>query len=442
MHQDDQVCKSTKKQPWVVPVSKTAVNTFNPIRNVVDTMIIKPNPDIKVIKLTVGDPSIFGNLPPCEKHVEAFSDAVKSYKENGYKLAHGTPEACEAVARYCSTPKYTVNAQDVVLTSGCSGAIEIAIDLLVDYGDNILIPRPGFSLYQCICGSKGIETRPYQLVPEKGWEVDLEGMSSQIDERTKLIVVINPSNPCGSVYTKEHLEAILDVAEKHQIPILCDEVYAYVTFGDRPFYSMGCVTKNVPVLTVGGIAKRFLAPGWRLGWVVIHDRNNAFGEEVRASLRRLCQRVLGPCAPLQAALPIMLSDNQPEFFEKPLTLMRSVSEIFYDSFSSIPELFPVRAYGAMYMLIGINIDKLTGIKDDVEFTQLLMSEQSVFCLPAKCFQYPNFIRVVLTCPVDIAREACARIERFCQDHRKNWLRNGLDENCDHKRRGDVQCNGI
>ncbi|XP_028392037.1 tyrosine aminotransferase-like [Dendronephthya gigantea] len=404
---------------WNVSISKTAENTFNPIRNVVDTMTIEPNPDIKLISLTVGDPCVFGNLPPNEKCVQAFCDAIKSSKEDGYRPGHGTPVAREAVAKYFSTPEYTVNSEDVMLASGCSGAIELAIDVLADAGDNVLIPQPGFSLYDCLCGSKGIEIRHYRLIPEKCWEADLEAMTSLINEKTKCIVVINPSNPCGSVYTKEHLEAILAVAEKHKIPILCDEVYAFVTYGDRPFYSMGKLTKTVPVLTVGGIGKRFLVPGWRLGWVIVHDRNKIFGEEVRAGLRRLSQRVLGPCCPLQAALPVILSECQPEFFQKTLTLMKTISGIFYESCSAIPELFPVKAFGAMYMLIGINIDKLTGVKDDVEFTQLLMSEQSVFCLPAKCFQCPNFFRVVLTCPEDIAREACARMAKFCQDHRKS-----------------------
>ena len=415
-----------KPMHWKVPVSKTAENTFNPIRNVVDTMVLEPNPDMEVIRLTIGDPTIFGNLPPSEKSVEAFCNAVRSGKDNGYQPAHGNVKARNAVAKYCSTPDYTVDSEDVILACGCSGAIELAIDVLADSGDNILVPRPGFSLYKCLCGSKGVETRLYGLIPEKFWEADLEEMVSLIDERTKMIVVINPSNPCGSVYTKEHLEAILDVAERYQIPILCDEVYAYVTFGEREFYSMGALTKNVPILTVGGTAKRFLVPGWRMGWVVVHDRKEIFGKEIAAGLRRLSQRVLGPSSALQGALPVILSECKPEFFEKTLSLMKKTSGIFYEKLSAIPELYPVKSFGAMYMLIGVKVEQLHGINNDVEFTQILMSEQSVFVLPAKCFEYPNFIRVVLTVPEKIVIEACERIAQFCKDHRmdKNGLTNG------------------
>ncbi|XP_046843428.1 tyrosine aminotransferase-like isoform X4 [Xenia sp. Carnegie-2017] len=409
---------------WDIPVSYTAQNTFNPIRNVVETMHIEENPQLEVIRLTVGDPTVFGNLPPSEECFRALCDAIKSGKNNGYKPAYGCKEARNAVAKYSSTPEYIVDAEDFVLASGCSGAIEIAMNALVDRGDNILIPRPGFSLYKCICGSRGIEARSYKLFPENGWEVDLDDMASLIDERTKLIVVVNPSNPCGSVYKREHLEEILNIAEKYRVPVLCDEVYAHVTFGKEPFHSMGSLTKNVPVLVVGGIAKRFLVPGWRIGWIVIHDRNDSFGFKIRQALRRLCQVIVGPCSVIQAALPTILSDCPTQFFEKTLNLMKKTSNIFYESLSLLPELYPVRSQGAMYMLIGIKVDRLHSVKDDVDFTQKLMAEQSVFVLPATCFQCPNFFRVVLTCPVEVARVACERIAQFCRDHRKNALTNG------------------
>ncbi|XP_046856539.1 tyrosine aminotransferase-like isoform X5 [Xenia sp. Carnegie-2017] len=371
------VCRMSTCEPrdWDIPVSYTAQNTFNPIRNVVETMHIEENPQLEVIRLTVG----------CK-------------------------EARNAVAKYSSTPEYIVDAEDVVLASGCSGAIEIALSALVDRGYNILIPRPGFSLYKCICGSRGIEARSYKLFPENGWEADLDGMASLIDERTKLIVVVNPSNPCGSVYKREHLEEILNIAEKYRVPVLCDEVYAHVTFGKEPFHSMGSLTKNVPVLVVGGIAKRFLVPGWRIGWIVIHDRNNSFGFKIRQALRRLCQVIVGPCSVIQAALPTILSDCPTQFFEKTLNLMKKTSNIFYESLSLLSELYPVRSQGAMYMLIGIKVDRLHNVKDDVDFTQKLMAEQSVLFCQQRVFNAPTFFALSSHVPWK-SRESLARGSR-------------------------------
>ncbi|XP_046842525.1 tyrosine aminotransferase-like isoform X1 [Xenia sp. Carnegie-2017] len=281
----------------------------------------------------------------------------KVRKNNGYKPAHGCKEARNAVAKYSSTPEYIVDAE-----------------------------------------------------PENGWEVDLDDMASLIDERTKLIVVVNTSNPCGSVYKRKHLEIILNIAEKYRVPVLCDEVYAHVTFGKEPFHSMGSLTKNVPVLVVGGIAKRFLVPGWRIGWIVIHDRNDSFGFKIRQALRRLCQVIVGPCSVIRAALPTILSDCPTQFFEKTLNLMKKTSNIFYESLSLLPELYPVRSQGAMYMLIGIKVDRLHNVKDDVDFTQKLMAEQSVLFCQQRVFNAPTFFALSSHVPWK-SRESLARGSR-------------------------------
>jgi tyrosine aminotransferase len=118
--------------------------------------------------------------------------------------------------------------------------------------------------------------------PHRNWEVDLEDLERQIDSNTSMIIVNNPSNPCGSVYSREHLQAILKVASRRRIPIVSDEIYDRLIFDTKStFYSLGPLSIDVPILVVGGIAKVYLAPGWRLGWVIIHDRHKAFSAEVR-----------------------------------------------------------------------------------------------------------------------------------------------------------------
>jgi tyrosine aminotransferase len=106
----------------------------------------------------------------------------------------------------------------------------------------------------------------------------LEHLESLIDGNTAGILVNNPSNPCGSVYSKEHLQAILKLAEKHHVPIVADEIYGDIVFKGSEFHSMASLTSTVPILAVGGIAKAFVVPGWRVGWILIHDRNNLFRE--------------------------------------------------------------------------------------------------------------------------------------------------------------------
>jgi len=154
--------------------------------------------------------------------------------------------------------------------TGCSGALDLAISVIINEGDNLLVPVPGFPLYQVIKDSLGGSVRHYPLIPEKDWECDLVKMEEVIDARTKAILIKNPSNPCGSNFSKEHLEGIVAVASRHGLPIIADEIYGGCVFNGE-FTPIHEVRQNVPVLTMGGLAKEFVVPGWRAGWVVLHD---------------------------------------------------------------------------------------------------------------------------------------------------------------------------
>ncbi|KAG7281521.1 hypothetical protein CRUP_007555 [Coryphaenoides rupestris] len=199
----------TRRQRWAVRPSEVAVNTCNPIRAIVDGMKLTPNPDKAMISLSIGDPTVFGNLPPDDSVLQALKEAVDSKRFNGYAPSVGYQKSREAVANFYTSPLAPLEAKDVVLTSGCSQAIELCIRVLSNAGDNILIPCPGFSLYKTVAAALGINIKLYNLLPEKSWEVDLEHLESLIDEKTSCLVLTNPSNPCGSVYNKEHLQVNL-----------------------------------------------------------------------------------------------------------------------------------------------------------------------------------------------------------------------------------------
>ena len=141
----------------------------------------------------------------------------------------------------------------------------------------------------------------------------MEHLESLIDERTRAILVNNPSNPCGSVYSEAHLSAILRVAEAHRVPIIADEIYENMCFGNNKFYPMASLTETVPILTVGGLAKNFLVPGWRLGWVIVYDHNGVLRREVLPALVSLSQLVLGANSLIQGALPDILTKTPKSF---------------------------------------------------------------------------------------------------------------------------------
>lgn len=251
-------------------------------------------------KPQLGDPTAHNNFPTCQVAVDAIKSALDSPSmAAGYVNACGTPEARESIASYHSCPEsnLVVDPDDVVVASGCSGALELAITALLDEGSVLLVPRPGFPIYQVIAESHGASIAYYDLDPNKNWECNLEHVEQVINriERKHIlsstsspfensaaanivrgIVVNNPGNPTGSVYSQNHLCEILRLAERYRLPIIADEVYGDLTYGEALFHPLAQVASSiqsqVPIITVSGIGKQFLVPGWRLGWLVFHDK--------------------------------------------------------------------------------------------------------------------------------------------------------------------------
>ncbi|KYQ96801.1 tyrosine transaminase [Tieghemostelium lacteum] len=411
---------NTNYREWNIKPTIAANNTTNPIRAIVDNGKYKPNPSKSLIPLSIGDPCVFGNLNVEQSVNQVLKQNIDSMKYNGYPPSIGYEPARNAVAKFVETPTSPLIASDIILASGASGAIEIALSSLLNPGDNILIPKPGFSLYECQSKNKGFELRFYNLLPNKSWEIDITHLRSLIDNKTKAILINNPSNPCGSVYTREHLLDILAVADEFCLPILADEIYCSMTFGETQFIPIASLTSTVPVLAIGGIAKRFLVPGWRLGWIAIHDRNSILGADFKRSIISLSQIILGPNSLIQSILPTILDVNNEgiqKFFKEVNKTLECHSNLTVELLSKVDGLSPIVSHGAMYQMVGIDTKKFKDIDNDVTFMGKLLEEESVFVLPGTVFGLPNFFRIVFCAPEDKLRDAYKRMEDFCQRHK-------------------------
>ncbi|KAG0258746.1 hypothetical protein DFQ27_004475 [Actinomortierella ambigua] len=404
------------RSSWKVPASIVAKRTSNPIRAIVDHIKVKPNPEKSMISLALGDPTLFGNFKIHQSCTDAVAKQLHSYKANGYPPSTGYMASRQAIADRFTRPDAPLTGQDIIITSGCSGALDMCIGVLCNEGDNILLPRPGFSLYQTLADSKGIEVRYYDLLPEKNWEMDLKQLESLIDERTATVVMNNPSNPCGSVFSKQHLLDFLAVCDKHHLPAIADEIYCDLVFSGQEFFPLASLTTTVPVLSVGGLAKKYLVPGWRVGWVSIHDRNNIFASEVREGLNSLSQLILGSNSLIQAALPDILNHTDEAFYHDTRVELEALAKLSTDILSKVPGLKVIVPQGAMYVMIAINIAEFKDIPNDIIFTEKLLGEESVMCLPGSVFQCPNFIRIVFTSPPEVLRDAYQRMAEFCARH--------------------------
>lgn len=410
----------SKKSSWSVEASVMAKTTFNPIRNILETMDLKPNPEKPMISLSIGDPTVFGNLEPPKVVLDAIAESVLSGKRNGYAPSTGYVESRQAVANHINkNPNLSITADDVILCSGCSCSLDLCITVLANPGDNILVPRPGFPLYSTLAKGLGINTKEYNLLPEENWMVDLDHMEAMIDEHTKAIVINNPSNPCGSVFDEAHLKDILDIAERHCIPIIADEIYEHFVFegANKTYVPMASLTSTVPILSCGGLTKRYLIPGWRMGWITIHDAQGIFtAGDVRHGLQCLSQRIIGSNTLVQGALPKILEETPQSFYKDTLKVIEFNAKLAYDRLKRVPGLKPVMPEGAMYMMVGIDLKSFPDFQNDLQVVEALVRDQSVFCLPGKCFNIPNFFRIVLTVPKEMLVEACSRIEDFCATH--------------------------
>eukprot|EP01114_Cavostelium_apophysatum_P022741 TRINITY_DN832_c0_g1_i1.p1 TRINITY_DN832_c0_g1~~TRINITY_DN832_c0_g1_i1.p1 ORF type:complete len:466 (+),score=78.69 TRINITY_DN832_c0_g1_i1:126-1400(+) len=403
-----------------VHAAKAALRISNPIRDIVDSLKVPKNATKDLISLSIGDPTIFGNLSNPTNVNETLINNVRSGKFNGYAHSCGYPESRAAVAKKYSYPDCQLSADDVVISNGCSGAIEMAISVLASEGHNILLPAPGFSIYQTICEYKNIVPRYYRLLPEHDWEVDLKHLESQIDNNTVAILVNNPSNPCGSNYSREHLKEILEIAERHRKPVIADEIYGGMVFGGQPFYPLAELTKTVPIIAVGGISKLYLSPGWRVGWVIVYDRLGVC-KEVKTGLVKLSQLILGANTVAQSIIPEALNNTPQLYYDELCKKLEANAKCLVQSFSNVRGLKVVSPKGAMYMMLGIDISEFSDIKDDVEFSRLLLEEEVVLVLPGKIFRCDNFVRIVICPPVEKLEEAAKRIVSFVERHRKKIM---------------------
>ncbi|GKY91624.1 hypothetical protein MPSEU_000134300 [Mayamaea pseudoterrestris] len=424
-----------KQMQWTTrKASSKSIRTSNPIRAIVDPIVksIRSGEERgdgkNHISLALGDPTAAGNLPPCPVAIEAVNAALHSpLHAAGYVNACGLPTAREAIAAYHSSNHHIVHADQVIVACGCSGALELALTALLDTDSILLVPQPGFPLYQVIAESHGAKSIHYRLKADSSWECDLEHMQDLVDEhgsRISGVLVNNPSNPTGSVFSLKHLQDIVTFCQENQLPIVADEVYGDITFAGHAFHPMANVAaamgRHVPVITASGIGKQFLLPGWRVGWIVFQDNIFHSMRDVEDGAKRLAQVVLGASHLAQVAVPALLdpfNDRLLSWKTGLRGLLESQANFVCAKLGTVPGLEVINPGGAMYALVRMDSSVFDEtIPDDIAFSQALMLEENVFVLPGSCFGVENVFRIVFCAPIVVLDEATERIQTFCHRH--------------------------
>ncbi|CAA2957651.1 tyrosine aminotransferase-like [Olea europaea subsp. europaea] len=382
---------------------------------------LNQNDDRPVIPLGHGDPSGFPSFRTAQVAEDAVVDAVRSAKFNSYSSSLGIINARRAIAEYLSHDHpYDISPEDVFVTVGARQAIDVLITVLARPGANILLPRPGYPLYEARAVFSHLEIRHFDLLPEKAWEVDLNGLETLADDRTVAMVLVNPGNPCGNVYTHEHLQKIAETAKKLGFLIISDEAYGYLAFGSTPFVPMARFGSIVPVFTIGSLSKRWMVPGWRIGWVLTSDPNGILQKhKITECIKSYIDISADPSTIIQGALPQILKKTPESFHSKTLNLLREAADMCHARLKKIPCItYPSRPQGSMFFMVKLNLLLLKDINDDVEFCIKLAREESVIALPGAAVGLKNWLRITFAVELSSLEDGLERITAFTLRHAK------------------------
>ncbi|KAL5208413.1 hypothetical protein ABZP36_032848 [Zizania latifolia] len=374
-----------------------------------------------VAPLAHGDPAAFACFRTAPAAADAVAAAASSGVLNSYAPAAGLAEACSAVAAHLSRElPYEVSPRDVVLTAGCNHAIEIMMTVLAAPGANVLLPRPGYPLYASRAALSGLEFRHFDLLPDKEWEVDLAGVEALADENTVAMVIVSPNNPCGCVYSRHHLAEIAETARKLGIMVISDEVYDHFAFGSKPFVPMGVFGEIAPVVTLGGISKRWMVPGWRLGWIAATDPNGILRKKkVMDSIIDYRGISVDPVTFVQGALPHIIANTDEAFFANAMGVMREAAEICHGKLEEIECITcPHKPDGSMFVMAKLDLSRLDGIEDDVDFCSKLAKEESVVMCPGSGLGMKNWLRITFAVDPELLEDGLERTKCFCHRHGK------------------------
>jgi alanine-synthesizing transaminase len=220
----------------------------------------------EVIYLNIGDPQVYGFRPP-EHIIEPVITALRN-RFTGYTQSAGLPEAREAVASYATGLGAVTGPDQVLITSGASEAADLVLTALLNEEDEVLLPAPGYPIYPAIVSKLGATARYYHLDPVNGWQPSIDEITSLIGAQTRAIVLINPNNPTGSITSDEVTTQLLELALRHNLLVIADEVYRELCFREGPKpASVSAQRMGVPLVTLESLSKTFLVPGWRTGWL-------------------------------------------------------------------------------------------------------------------------------------------------------------------------------
>ena len=398
---------------YKIPTTSRASQIEYAIRDVVVPASKLESQGIDILKLNIGDPLAYPGLPTPDHMVDAYKKALVDQK-NGYSPAYGIEALREAIAideRNKFNGGWSCDPSDVYICHGVTEALQLIFAAFLNKGDEVLAPGPHYPPYMAYPQLFGGKTVEYRLNPDDRWSIDFDDLESKMNDRVKLLVLINPNNPTGNVIKEHELDKIIDLSSRWKnCTIISDEIYDRLNFNNSHI-STASRSKNVPVITLNGVSKVYYAPGWRIGYMALHDPLNKL-LEIKDGLERLLRSRLCASTPAQFGYIAGLKGNT-DWMKKYLSYIQDNNELCIKKINDIDGLSVQAPEGAFYMFVKITHDYW---KDkDKDFVLKLLEKKHVLTVHGSGFSKhygKGHFRLVFLPSSEVLNDALSRIEEF------------------------------
>jgi len=329
---------------------------------------------------------------------------------NGYAPSEGYQELREEIAkRERRRNGMDYRTDDICITTGVTESLQMFLSATLNEGDELLVPGPTYPPYNLITAFNGAKSIPYATLEEEGWQPDIDDIRKKITEKTKAVVIINPNNPTGALYSAKVVKEIVDIAAEHHIVVVSDEIYDDIVF-DGKHHATASLAKDVPMITFNGFSKVYLVPGWRVGYALFNNPNGEL-DRLQDAFMRIARARLCANSVCQLAMVDALRGDQshiPQMVEK----LRKRRDYAYKRINEIEGLSTARPQGAFYIFPRI---ERSIWKDDKEFVLDVLNEAHVLLVHGSGFCSTfgrNHFRAVILPPIELMEKAFNKLDAF------------------------------
>lgn len=371
----------------------------------------------KVLKLNIGNPAAFGFDMPEDMH----RDIIRNlYSAQGYCDSKGLYSARVAIYQhYQQRGLNNLDVDSIYIGNGVSELIQMTTQALLNNDDEVLIPAPDYPLWTASVKLAGGNPVHYLCDEEQDWFPDIADIRSKITSKTKALVLINPNNPTGAVYSDDLLQQLIDIAREHKLLLLSDEIYEKILYDDVTHSSIGALCDDVPIITFNGLAKTYRAAGLRMGWMVLSGRTDLLydlqkGLDILASMR-LCANVPAQYAIQQALGGVQSIDN----LINPGGRLYEQRDIAWRGLNAIDGISCSKPKGALYAFAKVDTERFN-IKNDEKMILDLLKAEKILLVHGRAFNWPNpdHFRLVFLPNKDDLTTAMSKMQRFFNHYKQ------------------------